>query len=167
MKVEVRVQYSRFTTWAYERGDHTLGEMDWRTDSRRHWFYDEVMNSEAIARVVNEYVDAIQSREVSYHSAFVRLKVKFSRDVMGGTLSHEIVIDGPRNQEKKEAVDPNMVRLKFSLEQVHFVTGDNVAAVPDVGDPSLPKLDDTPVPAGTVVEVLDEWGLPTGSTEVT
>lgn len=31
----------------------------------------------------------------------------------------------------------------------------------------LPALDETPVPAGTVVEVLDEWGLPTGSTEVT
>lgn len=34
-------------------------------------------------------------------------------------------------------------------------------------EPSLPTLDETPVPTGTVVEVLDEWGLPTGSTEVT
>lgn len=152
----IRSFYSS-SRYHFYKGPEFISESDWR-----EYDADVTRDSEApmvtLDRFIKRFANAVKTGEGRISDAYWRMTAQMD--------SGDVVVLTPvplRQGVDEPKVDE--IRLRFLLN-----TGIKLAETPQdvtIDTADLPALDATPVPTGTVVEVLDEWGLPTGSTEVT
>ena len=160
----VRVQYTGQTVGYFkDRGvtPDKIPEGQWHNDNVWYWDGTEV-DRNRMMEWLRSYLGMVFQFNCGFSHAYVRVVVEYEDDdTVLPTTKGPISLRGPRvifGPEEQTGERPDLDRPPVPPS----LPGD---APPPPPDP-LRVLDKEPASAGTVIEILDEWGDPIGATEV-